>query len=120
MKATIKGANAVYLFIAELNGYKTGTEAGKLAYGQQCYLTSALHDTDYSTEAGQSSAHENIWLQRLYADLDKFYGLDTDSPVTPILKARGIASVTKRAVTAHKWTVPIELDASALTYTSAR
>lgn len=113
MKATAKGADAIFMFIAELNGYKIGTEASKLDYGRDCYLSSKLHDLDYSTEAGQSEAHENIWLQRLYNDLDCYYGLADKPIITPVLKAIGFEVIAKRAVNNHKWTVPIELDASA-------
>ena len=115
IKATSKGAEAIYLFIAELNGYKTGTVAGKLAYGQQCYLDTKLHELDYSTVDGQSEAHENIWLQRLYDDLNKFYNLYDKQLVAPIIKAKGMDVVASRALDSHQWSVPIELDASALT-----
>jgi len=110
--ATTAGANAIYLFIAELNGYKSGTKAGKLEFGQQCYLQGTLYNLDYSKEEGRSSAHENIWLQRLYDSLDRYYGLDKQPLIAPILRTKGIAYLTKRA-DSNYWTVPIELDASA-------
>ena len=113
IKATNKGAEAIYLFIAELNGYKTGTVEGKLAYGQQCYLDTKIHELDYSTVDGQSEAHENIWLQRLYDDLDKYYDLFDKPLVAPTIKAKGMKSLTRRALDSHQWSVPIELDASA-------
>ena len=52
MKSTYKlskvlnkhGLRAVFLSIAELNGYKLGTIKGKLSYGINCWLTNKLHD----------------------------------------------------------------------------
>lgn len=83
--------NAVYLFIAELMGYKQGTIEGKLACGQTCYAGTLL------PQLNEENLHEVIWLERLYAELDKFFtyrmfgGLDEQ----------------------FHWSVPIELDASA-------
>lgn len=105
MTATIKGANAIFLFIAELNGYKSGTVEGKLAFGKQCYVDNHLHTLDYSQEADRSNAHENIWLSRLYDDLDNFYCL------APLDRLDSNLDVLVRDD--YKWTVPIELDASA-------
>lgn len=111
--ATNKGANAVYMAIAELSGYKAGTEEGKLAYGQQCYLDSKLLDLDYSQESDRSDAHENIWLQRFYDDLDKYYSLDDKPTLSGIFKRRGMTYLESRINTNHKWSVPVECDASA-------
>ena len=52
MKSTYKlskvldkhGLRAVFLSVAELNGYKLGTIKGKLSYGINCWLTNKLHD----------------------------------------------------------------------------
>lgn len=117
MAATKEGAKATYLFIAELNGYKTGTEAGKLAFGKKCYLESTLHTLNYQLEDDRSSAHENIWLQRLYNDLDAYYQL---SPTLAGIYKRRVAEGKQPFATlelntnaAHKWKAPLELDASA-------
>lgn len=85
--------NAVYLFIAELAGYKVGTVEGKLAFGKNCFENNSL--PEYTEE----NLPEYIWLERLYDELTKYYtfvGLGGD------------------AAEFH-WSVPIELDASALT-----
>ena len=116
-KATTKGATAIFLFIAELNGYKTGTEADKVNYGQQCWLSTKLHDHDYSKEDDRSEANENIWLQRLYNELDSYYQL---SPTLGnIFKQRVLngkqpfATIIANPDHNYEWTTPIELDASA-------
>lgn len=114
--ATTEGANAIYLFIAELNGYKSGTPYGKLKFGKECYLTSKLHELDLSTEEGRKELHENIWLERLYVDLDAYYNLGLTSNVYKVRIINGklpFSWLIDRASTTHKWTVPIELDASA-------
>jgi hypothetical protein len=82
--ATNIGYEAILLFIAELNGYKSGTVEGKLAFGKTCWLdNSQPHEV-----------HEKIWANRLYKEL---YGYT-------IAQAEG---------TDYCWSVPIELDASA-------
>lgn len=115
MRNIVEEINSIYLFIAELHGYRTGTEAGKLAFGRQCYLTSKLLDIDYSTESGRSDMHENIWLQRLYDDLDRCFGI-SNTPLAGIYKTRslkGTERIEDRANSNYKWTCPIELDAGA-------
>lgn len=89
-KATRKGLLAKYLFIAELMGYKSGTVFGKIRHGIKCYQIKAFHDIDISTDEGLKELPENIWLERLYADIDAYY-------INP----------------SYKWIVPIELDMSA-------
>lgn len=112
--ATDAGATAIYLFIAELNGFKEGTPAEKEAFGIECYLTTHLHELDADIEDDRKEMHENIWLERLYAELDSYYEL-TDKPYSK-KKALGhgtVASLLSKPRTDYKWTVPIELDASA-------
>ena len=82
--------NAVYLFIAELMGYKQGTQTGKLQYGQACYSDNLL------PQLNEDDLYEVIWLQRLYAELDKFY-------------AHRMADLPAEQ---FHWSVPIELDCS--------
>lgn len=112
--ATHKGATAIFLFIAELNGFKKGKVSDKEVLGIQCYLTSELHDLDVNNEEDRTEIHENIWLERLYNDLDTYYQL-TDCPVTKQLAlAKGtVASLLSNPLTDHEWTTSIELDASA-------
>lgn len=108
--ATKQGATAIYLFIAEINGYKEGTYKSKIKYGQTCYINSKLHNPDVTTEEGRKEFHEDIWLQRLYKDLDGFYSITTDT----FLAKRRISAIQSRSYNkAHQWTTPIELDAGA-------
>lgn len=83
--------NAVYLFIAELMGYKQGTAEGKLNFGKDCYAGNKLPETT------EDDLYEVIWLERLYAELDN-YNDHCDFGIDPSL---------------FHWSVPIELDASA-------
>lgn len=118
--ATQKGANAIFLFIAELNGFRNGTKVDKLSYGQQCYLKSTLHQLDLTDEEDRKDLHENIWLERLYNELDQYFQLGTDTTINIqknlVLKGlRTIDDLMANPATDFQWSVPIELDASALT-----
>lgn len=147
--ATSKGVTAIYLFIAELHSFKSGSILDKELFGALCYKERRLHDldvvshkittpvakekvpADVYTEAvlafeeaelgsleyeeasmyldsltqskaktqavedkraedDRSELHENIWLERLYDDLDRYFSSET-----------------------HQWSTPLELDASA-------
>lgn len=134
-EATSKGVYAIYLFIAELCGYREGpSSAHKAKYGRTCYQQRKLHELnmverdvtelpEYSpeltpsqvkelarqerlrAEADRSELHENIWLERLYEDLDTYFNNLTE---------RKLSAVLGQPVPAkHKWLVPLELDASA-------
>lgn len=110
------GVRAVMLFIAELNGFKSGTVKAKAHFGLHCWLTSRLHEPDYSTEEGRSEAHENIWLERIYDQLDKHFN------ALPIIKRKALEDreallllASRHLESIHQWDVPLELDASALT-----
>jgi len=111
---TKHGIKACMLFIAELNGFKSGTVKDKTHYGLHCWLTSKLHEPDYSTEKGRSEAHENIWLERLYDGLDNHFN------ATSIIKRKAQESreallyLAKKHLSAnYEWNIPLELDASA-------
>ena len=111
---TKHGIKACMLFIAELNGFKSGTVKDKTHYGLHCWLSSKLHEPDYSTEEGRSEAHENIWLERLYD------GLDNHFKATPIIKRKAQESreallylAKKHLSASYEWSIPLELDASA-------
>lgn len=88
--ATDKGATAIYLFIAELLGFKGGTPVDKELFGVECYKARKLHELNLANEADRSELHENIWLERLYSELDMFHSTNE-----------------------HYWSTPVELDASA-------
>lgn len=109
--ATNKGAKAIYLFIAELNGFKEGTVEDKINYGIKCYTTKHLHELDPNSEKDRSEFHESFWLQRLYNELDSYY----DTAITPIdtLQVSANTLLNIKTDSTHKWSVPIELDASA-------
>ena len=104
MQTVIKN---IMLAIAELQGYKVGTVEGKLQCGINAYITSKLHHLDSNDESDRSEIYENIWLERLYLDLDAAYGIDSD----PL--ARTLAVDVGTVPVDYKWSVPIELDANA-------
>jgi hypothetical protein len=89
---TDKAVEAVYLFIAELLGYKRGTKHGKIAYGKNAHKHCEV------PEAEGGDLHEHIWLTRLYEELDRlvWYKFINDG-----------------SYDGFHWSVPIELDASA-------
>ena len=84
--ATTVGYDAILLFVAELNGYKSGTVEGKTAFGHKSWLEGTQ----------PQETHERIWANRLYTEL---YGF----------------SIAQMSGEPFYWSVPIELDASALT-----
>ena len=80
----------VYLAIAELLGSRPRTMFDKIAFGRSSYENKQLLDLDYSTDEGRADMYENIWLERLYAELDLHFSNKS-----------------------HKWSVPIEKDHTA-------
>ena len=88
---TTKMLETVYRFIAELNGYKSGTVSGKTQFGKECYANRTL------PELSDDSTHEIIWLERLY-DITMRFHMHLAEGGEP---------------RAFHWDVPIELDASA-------
>ena len=107
--ATAKGVKAICLFIAELNGFKKGKPEDKLHYGFNCYLTKELHNLNPNLEDDRAEFHENFWLQRLYNELDNYYETCNVNVTTDNMQSVLDAESTGT----YKWTVPIELDASA-------
>ena len=106
-----KECEAVFLFIAELTGSfvaGSGTKEDKINCGEQDYITSNLHELDLSTEEGRKDLHENMWLERLYNELDEYFSISAIRS----LRAMTIAAAAYRTET-YKWSVPLELDASA-------
>lgn len=138
---TKHGVKAVMLFIAELNGFKSGTVKAKVHYGVNCWLTSKLHELDYTdytstikansviTDAERTKqleeeakrledvnaeTHENMWLERLYNGLDNHFNISS------IIKTKAITDrdaliyiMNKHVKSTYLWDIPIELDASA-------
>jgi hypothetical protein len=104
---------AVFLFIAELTGsFKPGsgnTEL-KIACGQTDYIKGTLHELDLTDEEDRKELHENMWLERLYAELDDYFRIPmADS----LMRHLAVHSTETYRTETYKWAVPIELDASA-------
>ena len=140
---------AVYLFVAELIGAKQKTMALKALEGKRCYEARELHSLDLVTKQlidqekqkeenkradhDRKELHENIWLERLYDELDRYNEFRTTFYqsnfkyrilVQKLSRARvqsSIDSITASIkeltdsiqVTGFNWTVPIELDCTA-------
>ena len=105
--------NAVFLFIAELTGSfvpGSGTVETKIECGQQDYITNKLHDLDLTNEEDRKDLHENVWLERLYAELDAYFSIGTSDSMARSLSL----NMGNYRDTTYKWQVPIECDASAL------
>jgi hypothetical protein len=113
-----KECNAVFLFIAELTGSfvpGSGNEDTKIKCGQTDYINNNLHDLDLDNEEDRKEVHENVWLERLYNELDEYFILT--STKGSVLGDRKILrwlfiDQEKYSTETYKWTVPIELDAS--------
>jgi hypothetical protein len=102
---------AVFLFIAELTGSYvagTGTMQDKINCGKQDYIKDNLHDIDLNSESDRKELHENIWLQRLYAELDDYFKCSS----TDVARYLAIDTGFYRPK-GYKWSVPLELDFSA-------
>ena len=102
---------AVFLFLAELTGSfvaGNGTKEDKIRCGQNDYIDTNLHTLDLTNEEDRKDLHENIWLERLYNELDEYFEIPKGNKL-----ARCLAIDTKsyREGT-YRWSVPIELDAT--------
>lgn len=111
-EVTTKGLNNVFLFIGELHGFKNGTKAEKIAYGQTKYLNRVLLDVDLD------DFFENVWLERMYDELDTIFSTN----LCNIFRRRFIGDNATEVMDSmykcfkpYKWSVPIEIDMSALT-----
>jgi hypothetical protein len=82
--ATTEGFNAILLFVAELNGYKSGNVIDKQNYGFKCYLEETI----------PHEPHEAIWAKRAYKELAGF-------------------QISQLEGTNYYWSMPIELDVGA-------
>lgn len=87
-----------YLFIAELVGFKSGSKASKVRFGRKCYYEGKMAHCDV----------ENIWVKRLYEDINN--ALNTEFDSVQELEANE-AEVIKNS--SYRWEVPIEIDMSA-------
>lgn len=103
--------DAVFLFIAELTGSfkpESGDVNDKIVCGQKRYVENYLHNLDLNNEEDRKETHVNIWLERLYEELDNYFEIDG----TGLNRFLAIDSKSYRDET-YAWSVPIELDASA-------
>jgi len=106
-QATATGLNNKYMFIAQLLGFKGGTKQDKINMGKLAYMSNQLHTAEY-TEDTAEEWFENIWLERLYADIDSAYG---NRPILGIVKRKAsIKTLDTLQLVAYKWQVPIEID----------
>lgn len=115
--ATSKGVRNKYLFIAEINGFKKGTVQDKINFGRSRYYKSTMLDLDPTKPSDRKHMFENIWLYRLYKELDDYF-----KPIsfTKERYIRGELTLTEAQATIeanptpdYKWSVPIEIDMSA-------
>jgi hypothetical protein len=103
--------NAVFLFVAELTGSfisGSGNVDTKIGCGQQDYINNVFLELDLDCEEARKSLHENIWLERLYKELDQYFMLPVgsdDERLTAVMSGRYRED-------SYKWTVPIEIDAT--------
>lgn len=74
------GIKAVMLFIAELNGFKSGTPKAKAHYGLTCWLSGKLHDLDYTDHSSHIKSMSHY----------------EDKPITSKQKADLLAEEAKR------------------------
>lgn len=63
--------NAIYYFIAELVGNKATTEEEVIKAGKEAYEERHLPRLDLKSINGRKDLHELIYLERIYAKLDK-------------------------------------------------
>ena len=104
--ATDKGEIAIYLAIAEMNGWKSGRNLGntvndKISYGKTCYELRKTPELDEELD----SLYEIMWLERLYDELDRYNNVKL---MNALAESMGLP-----ADNYHYWSTPIELDASA-------
>jgi len=121
---TPNGLRNKYLFIAELVGFKAGSVDAKTQFGRLAYYNRTITKCDV----------EDIWLERLYADIDSAFGnkwtmtrsnklakiseyksgsnwhiARVPSLITDLIKLE--ESIIREST--YKWQVPIEIDMSA-------
>lgn len=79
-----KDIDNAYLFIAELyHGFNPDIPA-KILQGKECYANRSLLDLDTTTEHGLDDLFENIWLERLYNELDSLNSNRLHQVTTPL------------------------------------
>lgn len=81
---TGSGLRSAYLSIAELVSGFEPSVSKKLKLGKKAYQNRELHNLNLKTEKGIDNLYENIWLERLYADLDSYYANNDHKFTTPV------------------------------------
>lgn len=120
-RATLKGVENIYLHIGEILGFKNGTKTDKINYGRRCYYRKVFKQLDLNVEKDLDKLFENVWLERLYKELDTYFGIKIPSVKHIILKRYREGKISlekcKEVVesnnTDHKWGTPVEIDMSA-------
>ena len=105
--------DAVFLFIAELTGSfvaGSGNMQDKIKCGEANYIGNYLPELDLESEEGRKDLHELVWLKRLYKDLDGYFSLYVSDCTSRFL---ALDVGLYREANNYKWSVYIELDASA-------
>ena len=69
----IQALDDIYLFIAELVGNKVSSWTAKIEEGMRCYQERVLPELDLTNEDDLKELHEQIWLERIYSQLDTLY-----------------------------------------------
>lgn len=106
--------DAYFLFIAEMLGNfvaGSGNKQDKINCGKKGYIGGLLHELDLTTEEGQKDLHENIWLERVYEQLDLCLSIPSN-PNTKIMRNLATNGDTYDIDEEVKPSVPIELDAT--------
>lgn len=69
-----KAIQEIFLFIAELApDVKAKSWSQKAIEGKYAYYQRLLHELNLDTEEGRKHLHENIWLERIYTQLDELF-----------------------------------------------
>ncbi len=82
---TTESLRNAYLYVAELYDGFNGNIYSKWRKGKKIVEARKFHKLDLSTEAGIDNLYENIWLERLYNDIEA-YNLDSTHQVTTPLE----------------------------------
>lgn len=111
-QATKKGLESKLMFVAQLLGFKNGSKQDKIDQGWKQYLCETFHECDYSDETAEE-VFENIWLTRLYQDLDNAFGNGFKLKIYKQRAKAGEVMPIDLTIVEYKWIVPIEIDMSA-------
>ncbi len=77
----VTGMYAVEEFVAELLNLKGTTKEITRAAGKKAIVNGTLRILDLKTVEGRESLYENIWLERIYANVDSYDGSNWVVPI---------------------------------------